>query len=68
MNRTRGPCPQNCPERSPTCHATCRTYLEHHEARKEIDAAREREMQILAFQTDARQRVRKKKDGRKKSR
>ena len=28
--------------------------------------AREREMQILAFQTDARQRVRKKKDGRKK--
>lgn len=68
MNRTRGPCPQHCPERSPTCHTTCKTYLENHEARKEIYAAREREMQILAFQTDARQRVRNKKDGRKKRR
>ena len=68
MKRTRGPCPQDCPERSPTCHASCKTYLEHHAEREQIYKERVRELEIVAFQVDAQKKLRNTKDWRRKRR
>ena len=46
-------CPRNCPERSPTCHGTCRQYLVFHEQRKEVYELRETAARIDGYSVDA---------------
>jgi hypothetical protein len=39
MKNHRGPCPPKCEKRSPTCHSTCKTYLEFFEQNKQKQKA-----------------------------
>ena len=46
------PCARDCPDRSPTCHATCPRYAEYRAARDRVLAARERERDVRSYIID----------------
>lgn len=35
------PCAPDCPDRSPTCHANCKAYLEYYAEQRKGDAERQ---------------------------
>lgn len=46
-------CPQDCPERSATCHGTCSRYLGYHTKQREEYRKRETAVRIDGYAVDA---------------
>lgn len=55
----RNPCPPTCPKRSPTCHGTCKDYLEYWRFNREQDGIRYREAQLDQMKITGCQRAKK---------
>lgn len=53
------PCAKDCPERSPTCHGSCKRYADFAAYREQVRMNRYRENQVIGAIFDAVHRCRK---------
>lgn len=52
-------CAQDCPNRTPTCHSTCREYLEYYSDKRRDDEKRVHESNIVTYKAEARKRCKR---------